>query len=461
QYSPVDDVAAAASALTSPEPAPALAEMQSSTAAAREPSPAVAEFAARADETADTDVGDAPFEPQVSAMRVAPRVRRQTSPFAMFGQIAGMALGGVLGLAIGYWVLLWLGGAQADFLQLRGKLPRWLVPPARRHHAPAQGPLAKQAPEKSEPDQNAIEPAAWPSAAGLAGAPGLAVESADSMSLPSVPGGASDALEPGLAGKSPALLQSVPADGETGTLIPSQGEPASLESPASASTILPAGYLGPREFKLRTAGDLRAAIEQTERALRCPRCQMPGAVRLVSFESAAAGFSGRGLAPPCDACRGKPVIHLGAAGFAQLCQLGEAATFVQFGGDDTERQQLRAAAETILMALGNQRDKRETIGRLAGAWLDDGHRPTNGIVIAGTIEDARPQGDLFAIRVMLLSCGKHIEVVCPQPPEPALRRRDHVVMLGSVVDGPEDNLVGYTGDALQVVWGGMHLKVAQ
>jgi hypothetical protein len=33
-------------------------------------------------------------------------------------------------------------------------------------------------------------------------------------------------------------------------------------------------------------------------------------------------------------------------------------------------------------------------------------------------------------------------------------------VLGSIVDSPAENLVGYAGDLPQVVWGGLHLKLA-
>jgi hypothetical protein len=63
------------------------------------------------------------------SVRVRAKTRPQASAFGLLGQFAGMAFGGVLGLAIGYYVLLWIGGPQADFLELRAKLPGWMMPP--------------------------------------------------------------------------------------------------------------------------------------------------------------------------------------------------------------------------------------------------------------------------------------------------------------------------------------------
>ncbi|HEV7224003.1 MAG TPA: hypothetical protein VGN42_14940, partial [Pirellulales bacterium] len=57
----------------------------------------------------------------VYQVRSVPRAKK--TAFGFVGQLLGMALGGVLGLALGYYILLWIGGPQADFLQVRAKLP--------------------------------------------------------------------------------------------------------------------------------------------------------------------------------------------------------------------------------------------------------------------------------------------------------------------------------------------------
>jgi uncharacterized C2H2 Zn-finger protein len=447
QYSPVGEMpepAAEHSArdLTEPQPLTGAAEGVAETddVASRAPS-AESRPGGEADET-EAAAGDRAFEPQVAGLRVAPRTRRQASPFAMLGQLLGMALGGVLGLAIGYWVLLWLGGPQADFLEIRGKLPRWIRPPVRRHDAAPLVPLANEATEQEpagEAQREPVDSEPWPSPIGAAAMQLFVADDENSMSLQSVP------AEPGVEEQAP--LEKVAS------------EPDVL---AATENRLPEGYLGPRGFKPRTAAELKATIEQSELALRCPRCQVGAAVRLASFESAPDSPAEKAAsAPLCNVCRGKPVPHLGTSGFTQLCELGELVTFVQFGRDDAEREPLREAAENVLIAVGSQRDKRETIGRLAGAWLEESGRQTNGIVLAGTVEEAIPQGDLFVVRIMLLSCGKHVEVVSRQSPQPPLSRRDQVVILGSIVESPAENLVGYEGDASQVIWGGLHFKVAQ
>jgi hypothetical protein len=412
---------------------------ETSSSNAIEEQPAVTNDAA--EEAAKGSAADyEAFGQQVASMRVAPRARRQTSALGMLGQLLGMALGGVLGLAIGYYVLVWIGGAQADFLELRGKLPRWLVPPARRHQVPS-GPMPLM--DHTDSDDEAKN--------ALAELLGQSETLPAVVALPDSLPDAGDVLQPDL----------FPTNAEQSQIAADRVEQELADRFGTVPKALPKGYRGPRGFKLRTAAELKVAIEESDLALRCPHCQMPGAVRLVGFDSAA-DASGQGASVRrCEYCRGKPVLNINTAGFEQLCDLAEAVTYVQLGGDDAGRQQLREAAETILLAIGSQRDKREMVGRLAGARMDDGGRQTNGIVLAGTVQSTRTEGEFFALQIMLLGCGKTVTLISRQPPEPPLARRDHVVVLGSIIDSPSENLVGYSGDAAQVIWGGLHLKLVE
>ncbi|HET6879138.1 MAG TPA: hypothetical protein VFI31_03220 [Pirellulales bacterium] len=380
------------------------------------------------------------FGRQVASMRVAPKVRRQTSPLGALGQFAGMALGGVLGLAIGYYVLIWIGGSQADFLELRGKLPRWLRPPAGgRNSAPAPGPLTKHNSGRDEAAGSIADPflqAAAPAAhTTTVTADDDAVDNSDETTA-----------------------ELTPAETAEPASVPSDADPTLVERLPATTKPLPESYRGPKGFRLRTAADLETALEETELALRCPRCQKPGVIRLASYSAANEGEPAA-LKRPCDYCRGKPLLHLTAAGFAELCELAETVTFVQFEPDDDHREQLRDAAESILMAIGGQRDKCDMVGRLAGERLEDSARQVNGIILAGAVQEAQSQGDLFAMRVLLFGSGKPVTIVSRQPPEPPLDRRDRAVVLGSIVDSPAENLAGYSGTSSQVVWGGLHFKL--
>ena len=62
------------------------------------------------------------------AYRLTARARSKRASVGIFGQLLGIVGGGIVGLALGYYVLLWIGGARVDFLEIRDQLPQWLLP---------------------------------------------------------------------------------------------------------------------------------------------------------------------------------------------------------------------------------------------------------------------------------------------------------------------------------------------
>ncbi|HVA51785.1 MAG TPA: hypothetical protein VNH11_35920 [Pirellulales bacterium] len=387
------------------------------------------------------------FGQQAASMRVAPKVRRKSSPLGVLGQLVGMALGGVVGLAIGYYVLVWMGGPRADFLELRGKLPHWLRPPVRRHNDAGDSlPLTHQPPQAVEP------PAPRERRPGnddpIDDAPPVTPSSGDLVGLATAEQGPyATRHESSRAGPSP----------------PSHDEP--IERLPPTAKPLPDDYRGPRGFRLRSVAELQTALDRAEHALRCPHCLQPGAVQLAAFTAVddAGGQPPEAERPPplhCDYCRGKPVLNLTTGTYERLCDLAEMVTFARFDGDDASRERCRDAAVTLLLAIGSQRDKSDVVGRLSGARLDDSQRQSNGILLSGTVQQTKAEGDLFEIQLMLAGCGKVVTVVSRQSPDPPLARRDRLLVLGSIVDGPRDNLAGYVGELPQVVWGGLPLRLA-
>ncbi len=68
-------------------------------------------------------------------------------------------------------------------------------------------------------------------------------------------------------------------------------------------------------------------------------------------------------------------------------------------------------------------------------------------------------GSLYAMRIVLFGLPKVVVVVSWRPAQPAISQHDRVLILGSIVDNPAENLVGYDGRLPQVVWGGLPVKL--
>ncbi|HEX3656862.1 MAG TPA: hypothetical protein VHV55_13680 [Pirellulales bacterium] len=56
------------------------------------------------------------------------RARRREPQVGIIGNLIGVVLGGVVGIGLGYLVLLWVAGRQGDFLHIWDQMPRILLP---------------------------------------------------------------------------------------------------------------------------------------------------------------------------------------------------------------------------------------------------------------------------------------------------------------------------------------------
>ena len=67
-------------------------------------------------------------------------------------------------------------------------------------------------------------------------------------------------------------------------------------------------------------------------------------------------------------------------------------------------------------------------------------------------------GSLYGMKIVLFGLPKVVTVIsCAR--EPAIREHDRVLILGTIVDNPAENLAGYEERLPQVVWGGLPAKL--
>ncbi|HEX5442791.1 MAG TPA: hypothetical protein VFW87_03130 [Pirellulales bacterium] len=372
-------------------------------------------------EPASTDVERPSFH-------VAAQRRRRVSATGAIVQLLGMAAGGALGLAIGYWILLWIN-PRADFLELRGKLPAWMMPGGRHSsldRAPVENPgevVAISHHSLDDPTDETDAPARQESQS-------------------------SDAVQP---------VDFIQTDTADLADSPQFAEPPPEEPPPP--------MFGPRGFMPHDSEELKSALDSATRALRCEYCQAKRTPSRTA-DGAASSDASAGDLPPrktprCEHCRGTGIGNITAPVFERLCQLAETATFAQLDdADDAARDEYRHAAQDLMLLVGGDRARGEVIGRLAADRLDDSQRPSNGVILCGSVAGTRNQGELFATRIVLSGIARTVTVVSRDAPQPPFGPRDHVLILGSIIDSPANNLAGYEGNEPQVIWGGVPFKLS-
>ena len=340
---------------------------------------------------------------------------------SVLGQLIGIVGGGAVGLAIGYVVLLRIGGGQYDFLEIADKLPRWMLPPARdaqRVVPPATSP-GPMAPQRSL---------------------------SDLLNKPDQPAAAGQPTEP------PPPEGPVPAT-----------EPENPPAPP-ASSAAPAPQVGLRNAVTYTSDELGAALAEAMASLGCEHCNSTGVVKRTVV-TGVREVNGKKIEQtaekrlPCEVCGGKPSAKMTPEVYQKLSRLAEVVTFVEINPGATSAWHRRESVQNLLLRAGGDVQRAEAMGRLAGFQLDAGRREQSGIVLAGTVEALDKEGPLYTTRLVLFGLGKVVTVVSSRPARPTIDVRDRVVILGSIVDNPAEKLAGYEGQMPQVVWGGLPVKL--
>jgi hypothetical protein len=138
-------------------------------------------------------------------------------------------------------------------------------------------------------------------------------------------------------------------------------------------------------------------------------------------------------------------------------QLGEKVAY----GDPADNG-LENHVPAVREALFNMQAEAEVMGKLgvAGAkWLTT-KRPTEGILLLGTVKEVAAKGKLFETQVQLADKAMTmVTIVSQQDPGQAYKADDRVMVLGVIVTDTS-KITGYEGDASQAVLSAMAVRVA-
>jgi len=361
-----------------------------------------------ADESSESEGGTA------TATAAPPRKKKKQG--SLVRQLVGVFGGGIVGLTIGYFIILWVGGD--DFLDVGPKLPAWLVPAKYHQSADANEPKVGETNQKS--------------ATGL-----FDDDLKDKFSA---------AAGNGKSGPPPQNKKPRPKNKpvtET-PLDPFAKEPGlDIDDPS----VGPAG-----EDDLAIDDPLADPLPKKE-----PEAKPEPTVEVVGAEAVKPQKLGQSLKEAQDVLpdlvdtdvNDAEVRKKKSAAYAVFARLGHDLTFVEATGERDQLQPRRDAAAKLALDAAKAPGMLSLLQRAAVTWFGkESGRDSPGILLAGKVEGIEQQGDA---QVMLVTAGSQvIPVVTGVRPE--AETGDMVVVLGSIVENAPANVTGYAGEESRVVF---------
>lgn len=364
--------------------------------------------------TADLPVFSEPAAAAVDAPFVLPRVPQPRKKRSAVRTLVGVAAGGVGGTIAAWYVLLWLLGPEGDFLQVAKYLPSAMLPKsfhvnrAQVVSAMPSAPVPQVKVAGSETESPATmesAPTETPGDEETANVPAAyTVESESSAEIP-VPRESADDNRYGAA---PAPLDEPAAE-------PIANEP---HQATSAATL-------PLKGPTFTAAQLAAALDAGRAAQNS---------LIVGDLSDATVRRTKGM------------------GYAKLCDLAEALTFVDPAAPSTDVDEATQATDQLFRATLADPHTRSEVDRIAQIWIDSPHRTHGGIFLAGALSGGRIAGDVYEYE-FTDEGGHRLTLLTHEPVDPLAEGSAHpVAIVGSIVDHPSDQVVGYRGTAERAIW---------
>ena len=409
-------------------------------------------------ETAPEEFGDDTAIPGMSAASSAVNRRKREPSF--IGNLIGVVGGGVVGCGLAYFIVLWIGGPDKDFLELGPKLPKWILPssfsrpatatatPMSKKPTPSDIKDMKQAagvddntlklnvPELSDQPGNQAAPPKLPFAPDSAdAAPGDGLDSTEDLATdlanedPLV--GSPTAAAPKASDSADAAPEEMPEEATDEPKAGDTEDTASFDEPTEetpdATAPAATSELGPKEPPIYTAADLDTVSGEVANLAT----QLAGAKDL---EPAAAK-------------------KIKGQYYRKVYRLGDIVTFA------TDADAGKQAVEMMLQELAADKTKFSEIGRAGALFLtlDPVKRGKDkGVLLAGTVEEVGTSGDMH--RVRLLPAGHDQPISIYSATAPAMKVSDTVLVLGSIITDPKESLHNFTDDEPTVIWHGLSVK---
>ena len=382
-------------------------------------------FAIRDSELAEERAAD--------TMPARPRPKRKEKSIVRV--MVEVVLGGIVAVPLAAYLAVMIKGDQANFL--KSPLPGC---PSTYHRCPDW----------------------WPQWLKIgAGDEGIASEDG-SDSTKAAPKAGAKAAKPGAKkpnGKDPFATGPKAKQQPKGPKPTPSKPPAKKEKPKPAPAS-PVGLLDPPSYTSDQLGD---ALAKANAAFGCKNCNSTGKVTKIVTEVQEIGGKKKEVKKKktveCEVCDGHPLRAMNDSAYDEFCQVSRVVTFVQGADDDAQLANRKRAVRDLAEKAGGSDAELARIGELAAARLADEGRLEAGVFLAGTVQKTGPRGAVHESKILLSSSGKPVTVTVLSPRSLPAAANDRVLVLGSIVEEPRQNLAGYEGPESLVVWAGECVKL--
>jgi len=235
-----------------------------------------------------------------------------------------------------------------------------------------------------------------------------------------------------------------PAPGELASVATRPGSSTPASPAESPPKTFPPGYVGLANPPSYAPADLGTALKAAHASVGCPKCNSTGKIMQDGEEVV------------CPDCQGNPPEGLMPSAYAKFCHLAEVVTFLDDAAEDPQTGPRKLAIADLLEKLGRDPATVDKVGFEAGKLCAPQNRDGNGVLLTGIVQRAGPVGNANATHLQLAISRRTVIVVTKEPLP--VQPQDDVFILGSFVDDPPKNLIGFETSQPLVVWGGMAVK---
>jgi hypothetical protein len=341
---------------------------------------------------------DAPSSEIPADLRTAPRPKRKPKVVRM---LVGVVVGGVVGIGLGAYGLLWLKGSQADVLGMAQWLPPAMLPTSVKQIAGDDAAANDTGDEAREERKSALAAIAPPK-------PRF-----------------DPAVEPASVEEPVTAPSTEPSAGDRLTFIPETTAPTpalpAAEQPATESASSMVAHL--RGVQLYTIGDLEASLEPAQAALR----------------SFLAG----------DLAQQQSWSTMGPA-YITLAELAERFTLIDPAEQGAEPTAGHNSAQEIFRNLIADPARRVDLATVAARWLQHDRRQNQGVIVVGTVNSVASPGAWTELNVGV-PLGDDVVTSRVLTTESHFHRGDNIAVVGAILQQPREQLPGYEGDPSSVV----------